>query len=198
MNKHIRCLGRIVVVGMVLTVLQMGSSAWAGGQGHHQPKLKVGMLLTLEGVDALGASHEENFWVAGRAFLPFTEGRHFQVMEHFGDDDVGMWIGKWDRQGNYHFYSSGSEITTFLNGPVGTTFQYGDIEGEVVSVGETVTVPAGTFYDCVQVEKHDIDGSPPWIEWWKPGFFIVKWTDWWVPEDAPVEWELVSVERMRP
>jgi hypothetical protein len=157
------------------------------------------MLLTLEGVDAAGALYEESFWVSGRAFLPFTERKHFQVLELFEDDEVDMLLGKWDRQGNYHLYSSGSELTAFLNGPVGTTFQYGDIEGEIVSVGETVTVPAGTFYDCVQVEKHDIGGSPPWIEWWKPGFFFVKWTDWYVPEeDAPVEWELVSVERIRP
>jgi hypothetical protein len=182
---------------MAITVLLTGSTIWAGEEGSNTNKLKVGTLLTLGGVDAAGVLYEENLWVSGRAFLPFTKGKRFHVLEFLEDDSMGL--ARWDRHGDLYSYQEGSEVAVFVNGPVGTTFQYGDpdgtVEGTVVSVGETVVVPAGTFYDCVQVEKHDVSGSPPWIEWWKPGLFIVKWIDWWVPGAAPVEWELVSVER---
>ncbi len=158
------------------------------------------MVLTLEGVDAAGRLHEESVRVPGFAVLPFTEGKLFDVLEFVEEDSLRL--ARWDHpHGDLYFYQGGSEVAVFVNGPVGTTFQYGDpdgtVEGTIVSVGETVVVPAGTFHDCVQVEKHDVSGSPPWIEWWKPGLFIVKWIDWWVPA-APVEWELASIERTQP
>jgi hypothetical protein len=191
---------------MAITGLLMGSTTWAEEEGPNPNKLKVGMVLTLEGVDAAGALYEQNLWVAGRVFLPFTEGKHFKLVEFFGDDEAFGVLGKWDHNGDlYRYEVGGSEVAVFVNGPVGSKFQYhdpdGTVEATVVSVGETVVVPAGTFYDCVQVEKHDVAGpvpSPPWIEWWKPGLFIVKWIDWWVPTAAPVEWELVSVENTLP
>ena len=180
-----------LVVGVVVLALLTGSTAWAGASPN---KLRVGMLLTLEGVDAAGATYEQNVWVAGRAFLPFTEGNRFNVVEALQGDELRMVLARWDRQGDLYLYEGASEVAHFVNGPVGTTFQYGDTEATIVSVGETVVVPAGTFHDCVKVEKHHVGGSPPWIEWWKPGLFIVKWIDWWVPAAAPVEWELVSIE----
>ena len=203
MKNPVRFLSRLALVGMAITGLLMGSTAWAEEKGPNPNKLKVGMVLTLEGVDAAGALYEQIFWVSGRAFLPFTEGKHFKVIEIFGGDEASMLLGRWDNNGDFYIYAAGGwEEASFVNGPVGSTFQYQEpdgsvIAGTVVSVGETVVVPAGTFYDCVQTEKHDVTGpvpSPPWIEWVKPGLFIVKWVDWWVPSAAPIEWELVSVE----
>ena len=207
MKNPVRCLIRLALLGMAITGVLTGSTSWAEEEGPNPNKLKVGMVLNLEGVDAAGDLYEQSFWISGRAFLPFTEGKRFKIIEVFGGGEVFMLLGRWDKYGNsYSYAAGGSEEAGFINGPVGSTFQYHDddgtvIEGTIVSVGETVVVPAGTFYDCVEVEKHDVTGpvpSPPWIEWWKPGLLIVKWIDWWVPAAAPVEWELVSVEYTLP
>ena len=207
MKNPVRCLSRFALVGMAITGLLMGSTAWAEEESPNPNKLKVGMVLTLEGVDAAGALYEQIFWVSGRASLPFLERKQFKVIEIFGGDEASMLLGRWDNNGDFYIYAAGGwEEASFVNGPVGSTFQYQEpdgsvIAGTVVSVGETVVVPAGTFYDCVQTEKRDVTGpvpSPPWIEWVKPGLFIVKWIDWWVPNAAPIEWELVSIEYTHP
>jgi len=204
MMNPVRFLGRLALLGIAITGLLMGSTAWAEEKGPNPNKFKVGTVFTLEGVDAGGDSYKQIFRVSGRAILPFTEGKHFKVVEVFGGDEASMLVARWDKNGDLYTYEAGGwEVASFVNGPVGSTYQYQEpdgtvIEGTVISVGETVVVPAGTFYDCVQVEKHDVTGSPAWIEWWKPGLMIVKWIDWWVPSAAPIEWELVSIEYTHP
>ena len=176
MKNPVRCLSRLALVGMAITGLLMGSTAWAEEKGPNPNKLKVGMVLTLEGVDAAGALYEQIFWVSGRAFLPFTEGKHFRVVEVFGGAEASMLLARWDKNGDLYTYEAGGwEVASFVNGPVGSTYQYQEpdgtvIEGTVISVGETVVVPAGTFYDCVQVEKHDVRGGP------RKSDSLLRWT----------------------
>jgi hypothetical protein len=54
MKNPVRFLSRLALVGMALTGLLTGSTAWAEKEDPNLNKLKVGMVLTLEGVDAAG------------------------------------------------------------------------------------------------------------------------------------------------
>lgn len=47
---------------------------------------------------------------------------------------------------------------------------------EVVSVSETVTVPAGTFQNCVKVEEHASDGATEY-KYYAPGIGCIKEVD---------------------
>ena len=55
-----------------------------------------------------------------------------------------------------------------------------EIESTILAI-ENVTVPAGTFTGCLKIRHRctSCSGSADWIEWVKPGFFMVKWVDYW-------------------
>ncbi len=81
--------------------------------------------------------------------------------------------------------------------PVGTTWSHvesdGDeIESKILAI-EKVTVPAGTFTGCLKIRHRctNCSGSADWIEWVKPGFFMVKWVDYW-DDNAPVTYKLIE------
>ena len=106
-------------------------------------------------------------------------------------------------QALYQLRQYDEEQLSFTNAPVGTTWTnyYGTgqtIVRKIVAI-ETVTVPAGTFDNCLKVSNACInclsDPNPTYIEWPKPGFGLVKWMDWWIdnPAQAPIVYRLQSV-----
>jgi len=88
-----------------------------------------------------------------------------------------------------------SEIIAWKKGPVGTTWTYGDTTATIEAI-ENVTVPAGTYTQCLKIKKTDKGSSnSPWYEWIKPGFFQVKWVDYQISpaSAAPVIYELKQI-----
>jgi hypothetical protein len=160
-------------------------------------------VLLLNGIDQAGNSYQEKWEITGSAKLPATSQKSCLILEVSGDLDQGVFLGTWSKDEFYFYAGLGNETIVFPNGNVGTYWEYNEdgsrISAEIISTDETVTVPSGIYCGCVLVEKHRISGtspSPPWYEWWKPGFFIVKWTDYYAP-NGPVEWELTSVEKVK-
>ena len=49
-------------------------------------------------------------------------------------------------------------------------------DDEVVSISETVTVPAGTFHDCVKVKEHASDGATE-FKLYAPGVGVIAEMD---------------------
>lgn len=95
---------------------------------------------------------------------------------------------------------TGTETLDWQNGPTGTTwtvdYGYGDSNtAEIVAI-ETVTVPAGTFTDCIKIHKYDHNEDIDWYEWVKPGLFMIKWVDYFNNSSnaEPTVYELQSWE----
>jgi hypothetical protein len=65
---------------------------------------------------------------------------------------------------------------------VGDKFRSEDVpeitteDDEVVSISETVIVPAGTFHNCAKVEEHDSDGATE-FKYYAPGVGCIKEVD---------------------
>ena len=166
--------------------------------------LKVGQVLIFQGVDAAGTTYQEKWVVSGTARLPAATQKNYLLMEVSGDLDQGIFLLSWSKHNTeaYMYGGFGIEAIALPEGEVGTYWEYDEggsrISAEIIETGVTVVVPSGSYSECVLVEKHNITGgssSPPWFEYFKPGFFLVKWTDYYARENAPVEWELISVER---
>lgn len=92
---------------------------------------------------------------------------------------------------------NGNEFLDWQKAPVGTTWtvDYGGGDSNTVEIVaiETVHVPAGTFTDCIKIQKRNQNEAIEWHEWIKPGFFMVKWIDGvGGTNEAPVVYELQS------
>ena len=167
--------------------------------------LKVGQVFRLDGVDLAGNKFVEIWEISGKAQLHTQSHETYLVTEVSGDLDHGIFLGRWSKEGDLFFYSGfGNESLVFANGEVGTYWEYDEdgsrISAEIIATGLTVEVPAGIYYDCILIEKHSINGpipSLPWYEWVKPGLFIVQWLDFYVDENAPVWWQLTSIEKVK-
>jgi hypothetical protein len=65
---------------------------------------------------------------------------------------------------------------------VGDKFRSEDVpkitteDDEIVSVSETVIVPAGTFHDCIKIEEHASDGATEY-KYYAPGTGCIKEVD---------------------
>jgi hypothetical protein len=102
-------------------------------------------------------------------------------MEVSGDLDQGSFLLSWSKHNTEaYMYGVGIEAIALPKGDVGTYWEYDEggsrISAEIIATGVTVVVPSGSYSECVLVEKHNITGgssSPPWFEYWKPGFFLV-------------------------
>lgn len=89
------------------------------------------------------------------------------------------------------------ESLQFFRGAVGTVLTNGRNTRIEIAGIETVTVPAGTFTNCIKYHKTDLwsnNPNPTHDEWIAPGLGMVKWVDYDVnPTDAaPVVYVLKS------
>jgi hypothetical protein len=94
---------------------------------------------------------------------------------------------------SFMFQGPGEETVVWQTGTIGSEWTS---DGTVIRIDaiEDVTVPAGTFTNCIKFKKWN-EGNPsdPWYEWIHPGSFMVKWVDYNVdPTYEPVVYELES------
>ncbi|VGO14439.1 hypothetical protein PDESU_03000 [Pontiella desulfatans] len=91
------------------------------------------------------------------------------------------------------------EVIVWKRAPTGTTWTNGHNEVITVEGYENITVPAGTFTDCIRLHRKDLGSTGSETghrEWIKPGFMLVKevrYSDFVdPPEAAPMVLELHS------
>ncbi|MFA5352916.1 MAG: hypothetical protein WC291_01690 [Thermodesulfovibrionales bacterium] len=91
----------------------------------------------------------------------------------------------------------GKEYIIWKKAAVGTVWSYIENSGQKIQrkieAIENVTVPAGTFTNCLKIHNKcaNCSGVTDWYEWVKPGFMMVKWVDYWA-DNAPVTHRLKS------
>jgi hypothetical protein len=93
-----------------------------------------------------------------------------------------------------------AEQLKWTNGPVGTSWTYQDSAGEIVSTilstSATVSVPAGTYNNCLIFSNRCAscsDSTPYFIEYVKPGVGLVYWQDYWGVDNPPNIYRLQSI-----
>jgi hypothetical protein len=73
------------------------------------------------------------------------------------------------------------ESQAFFRRAVGTVITHADDERVEIAAIENVTVPAGTFTNCIKFHKTDLwsgNASPTHDEWVALGAGMVKWVDY--------------------
>ena len=92
------------------------------------------------------------------------------------------------------------EEVRWTNGLVGTSFPFIDSGGPevttIISTTASISVPAGTYNNCLVFSNHCAscsDPTPYWIEYVKPGVGLVYWLDYWGVNNPPNVYRLQSV-----
>lgn len=99
-------------------------------------------------------------------------------------DDESFFIRATERESYCYWgpWPLGVEELGWQNRPVGTIWTNVDTQNEnsvmtTIEAVESVTVPAGTFSNCIRFLNTMSDESPPqtqWREWVQPGFFLIR------------------------
>ena len=165
--------------------------------------LKPGSSFVFAVTNALGETATQGVQVLGRCYVPdFTN--HYEVFTQddarltggvaggtilLRSDDVGVWF-MFDPLAHF-------EGQEFFRGTVGNVITNSRNVRIAIEAIETVTVPAGTFTNCLKFHKTDLSASDPnpnWYEWIQPGTGMVKWMDYYVDPTnaAPVVYLLQS------
>jgi hypothetical protein len=165
--------------------------------------LKPGSSFVFTVTNALKETATQNVKVLGRCYVPeftndyavyneadanVTGGDSGRTMLVRSDDQCVWFIG--DLQ--THF-----ESQEFLRGTVGTVITNAENVRIAIEAIETVTVPAGTFTNCLKQHNTQLntsDPNPNWYLWISPGRGMVKWMDYYVDPTsaAPVVYQLQS------
>lgn len=166
---------------------------------------KVGTLLTYkgwQGIDGDWSPYDQYVKCSGRVILPETQPNMYYLIEMFGRDDETM-ILRITSKGDGLLYNRGKEFSMFLNGPVGTSWEF-EYEGhpgmgKIVEDGITLPFPNGPVYsNVVKWELYSMENpTDPVLQethWMSPevGFdvIIVQWS----PDNPFIEW-LVDITR---
>jgi hypothetical protein len=165
--------------------------------------LKPGSSFVFAVSNALGETTMQSVKSLGKCYVPeFTN--HYGVLSLdevpvSGGTPGGTVLARSDDTGVWVLYNPHThfEALEFFRGTVGMAMTNGEnIRIEIEAV-ENVTVPAGTFTNCIRFRKTDLSSSDPnpyWYEWISPGMGTVKWADYYVDpvSAAPVVYLLQS------
>lgn len=180
-------------------------TCWTNGLLARGP---VGRTYTYGITNKYGQAWTEKLLIAGQATIP-SMSNNYVVIASSQEWDAAMpqgaesepevgFIRLTDKSLFYMDPAYQLEVEIWRMDEVGTSWTNFD---EVVSVEayESVTVPAGTFTNCLRLHQRDLDavgsdtGARIWI---KPGFIEIKsvyYADWTDPPDAaPVVYQLQS------
>jgi len=165
--------------------------------------LRPGSSFVFAVSNALGETALQGVKVLGRCYVPeFTN--HYGV---FNQDDArvsggvsaGTVLARSDDKAVWFMYDPPAHLETqeFVRGAVGTVFTNSHYTRIAVEAIENVTVPVGTFTNCIRFHKTQLLGgssNPNWYEWIAPGLGMVKWVDYNVEPTnaAPVVYVLQS------
>jgi hypothetical protein len=164
--------------------------------------LSIGSWSTMSVSNALGNVWAQRATVVGTVFLP-SKGKDFTVLEYMNPIDPPNAPLIAVRSTEAALYSldknCGAESLGLTNAPVGTSWTNttcGHTDVATIETNETVAVPAGTF-SCLKVHKERLDASHPnpvHVEWWAPGFGLIKWIDYFVDADEhpPIVYQLTG------
>lgn len=168
-------------------------TCWTNGLFLRMP---VGRTFTLGISNALGQTWTEELSVVAKATFPvmtndyqllvFSEQWDGEIPEG-ANEDAGMVLVRSTGATSYSLDPMNmQEEEGWRLAAVGTAWtnidEYGERVVTTIEAIESVTVPAGTFTDCLKFHNVSLDASDPdpmWDEWIKPGFFMVKWIDYW-------------------
>lgn len=127
-------------------------------------KPKIGQILTFTVTPTVGDSWEMQSVITGKAKIKCTQKPYF-IMEKTGTESpnqYSMTIARATRDAIYVYGGLCSEEAVYQLGPVGSSWIYrgGRFERTIEAI-ETVTVPAGTFEDCLKIRQRDRSCNPP-------------------------------------
>lgn len=165
--------------------------------------LKPGSSFVFAVTNALGEGTMQAVKVLGRSYFPgFTN--HYGI---FCEEDANVTGGvsggtRMMRSDNRQIWAINDplahlESQEFFRGTVGTVITNANDVRIAIEAIETVSVPAGTFTNCIKFHKTQLgtgDSNPNWYEWIAPGSGMVKWVDYYVApaNAAPVVYQLQS------
>jgi hypothetical protein len=133
--------------------------------------LRVGESLIYEGTDDQGNTWEETFYVSGTARINCVN-KSYYIVETGPPEDVEISFVRSTRDKVYVYTPACDETMEYQNGPSGTSWTIkGGRKDRTIEAIETVTVPAGTFKNCLRIRTRHIDCDPPCddgLEWFDP------------------------------
>lgn len=165
--------------------------------------LKPGSSFVFAVTNALGEGTTQTNKVLGRSYFPdFTN--HYGVFCGADANVTGGISGKtmMARSDDQKVWFIADPLThleslEFFRGTVGTVITNTRSVRIAIAAIETVTVPAGTFTNCIKFHKTDLwsgNPNPTHDEWIAPGKGMVKWVDYDVDSAnaIPVVYQLKS------
>ena len=169
-------------------------AAYTNGLFLHMP---IGRTYVYSASNSVGDTWTEEVSCVGFVEGPkLTNGSHYVLLSWrtTGEPGGSLWNLSASDRAVYNFRGDHIVDTKWQAGSVGTTWtNVLDADGDTMVVrietNETVTVPAGTFQNCMKFREYEDNeppgADPPWaMYWWvKPGLFFVKHVDYFT-EDA--------------
>ena len=139
-----------------------------------------------------------------------TNGSHYVLLswKAIGREGYDLWNLSASDRAAYNFRGDHVVDTKWQTGDIGTVWtNVMDGDGDTMAISivtnETLTLPAGTFEDCIKFREYEINeppgADPPWaMYWWvKPGLFFVKFVDYFYEDVESKGPEVLTLESWR-
>ena len=195
MRKSLYCL----IIAMVFTLLLLNSEGYAAEK---LIPVHAGQTFSFSVKDGIGNTATQVLYISGTTNIPCLNKTYFSgdvILKHQGVplDNAEFFNFRSTLTKVFVYDGFCKEHMLWQQAPVGTTWSHVESEGDEIESKilaiENVTVPAGTFTGCLKIRHRctNCSGSADWIEWVKPGFFMVKWVDYW-DDNPPVTYRLTK------
>jgi len=161
--------------------------------------MPLGRTLTFSVSNSVGSIWTQQMQSIGVLSVPSLTNEYTFALVSDPSGTNGFFIRSTDRA-LYMSPNSSNEQLKWTNGPVGTSWTYQDSSGNIVSTilstTATVSVPAGTYNNCLVFSNRCAacsDSTPYFIEYVKPGVGLVYWQDYWGVSSPPNIYRLQSI-----
>lgn len=143
------------------------------------PQLRQGATATYAASNRLGQTWTMQDKVVGWANMPMLSNEYTIVFES-GEYEGEFTFGRSTETKFYALMGPDSEGLFLQLAPPGTAWTNAaepTIVYSVISTNETLTVPAGTFTNCLKMRRNHTDEAPPFDNEWywvKPGVGLIR------------------------